>query len=205
LAVIVKADTQGSCEAICAALVELSSKSKKVRINVLHKATGGINESDVNLSETTGAVLIGFNVRAPRQLVEQAERVGVLIQYFSIIYELLDTVKSFMAGKLPPVTMEVVQGHAEVRNAISIPKIGLIAGSAVLDGKITRSSLLRVIRDQVVIHSGKLSSLRRFKDDVREVQNGFECGISVEGYNDVRIGDIIEAFMVEEKAAVLDV
>jgi translation initiation factor IF-2 len=132
-----------------------------------------------------------------------AERRGVIIKYFSVIYELVDAVKALMAGKLPPIQTEVVQGHAEVRNAISVPKFGTIAGSAVLDGKITRSSQLRLIRDEIVVYDGKLGSLRRFKDDVKEVQNGYECGIGFDGYNDIKVGDVIEAYIIEESEATL--
>lgn len=203
VAIIVKADTQGSCEAITESLLKLN-ENKKVRCQVIYKAVGGINESDMNLAETSGAVVLGFNVRAARGLDDDAAKRGVIIRYFSIIYELVDFIKAFMAGKLPPITTEVVQGHAEVRNAISVPKIGMIAGSSVLDGKITRASHLRLIRDNVVIFTGRVGSLRRFKDDVREVNHGYECGISIDGYNDIKVGDRIEAYMIEEKAATLD-
>jgi translation initiation factor IF-2 len=198
---IIKADTQGSVEALAETILKLNTD--RVANRIVHKAVGGINESDINLADTSGAVILGFNVRASRGLDDFAEKKGVLISYFSIIYELVDTVKSLMVGKLPPIRTEVVQGHAEVRNAISVPRIGTVAGSAVLDGKITRSSSLRLIRDQIVIFEGKLGSLRRFKDDVREVQNGYECGIALEGYNDIKVGDVIEAYTVEESKATL--
>ena len=199
---IIKADTQGSVEAIEAALSKLNNE--KVKNVVVHRAVGGINESDLNLAETSKAVMLAFNVRASSFCSDLAEKRGVVIKYFSVIYDLVDTVKSLMAGVLPPIETEVVQGHAEVRNAINVPKIGTIAGSSVIDGKITRSSKLRLIRDEIVIFSGKVGSLRRFKDDVKEVQNGYECGISIDGYTDVKVGDIIEAFMIEETAATLD-
>ncbi len=199
---LLKADTQGSLEAIASSLSKLSSS--KVKNIIVHKAVGGINETDVNLAETSGAVILGFNVRAIGSLKEQAEKRGVVVSYYSVIYELIDTVKNLMSGKLPPICTEVIQGHAEVRNAINIPKIGVIAGSSVMDGKITRSSHLRLIRDDIVIFKGKIGSLRRFKDDVREVQNGYECGIGIDGYTDIKPGDKIEAFMIEEKPAVLE-
>ncbi len=199
---LVKADTQGSLEAIISSLAKMNSS--KVRNIIVHKAVGGINETDINLAETAGGVILGFNVRAIGSLKEQAEKRGVVVQYFSVIYELIDAVRHLMAGKLPPICTEVIQGHAEVRNPINIPKIGIIAGSSVMDGKITRSSHLRLIRDDIVIFKGKVGSLRRFKDDVKEVLNGYECGIGIDGYTDVRQGDRIEAFMIEEKAAVLD-
>ena len=198
---IIKADTQGSVEAIAEAIAKI--ESTKVKARIVHRGAGGISESDVTLAKTSGALIVGFNVRAQRGLDEQAEREGVPLKYFSIIYELIDAVKLVMAGSLPPVVKEVVLGHAEVRQSISVPKIGTIAGSAVVDGKISRNSQLRLIRDSVVIYSGKVGSLRRFKDDVREVATGYECGIGIDGYNDIRIGDVIESYMLEESAATL--
>jgi len=201
LAIIVKADVQGSLEAVCEAINKLSGD--KVRNKIVHRAVGGISESDVALGTTTGAVIVGFNVRAARGLDDLANKNGVIIKYFSIIYELVDAVKAIMAGKLPPIVTESVLGHAEVRQTISVPKIGTIAGSAVLDGKITRQSKLRLIRDSVVIYNGKISSLRRFKDDVREVVQGYECGIGIDGYADIRVGDVIEAYELQESAPTL--
>ena len=198
---IIKADTQGSAEAIAESMTKI--KSDKIKAKIVHRAVGGINASDVSLAETSGAVIFGFNARAPRDLQDAAEKRGVIIKYFSIIYELLDATKSIMAGQLPPVRKEVVTGHAEVRNPISVPKIGMIAGSFVTSGKIVRSANLRIIRDNVVIHAGRIGSLRRFKDDVKEVATGYECGIGVESFNDLRIGDVIEAFQIEETAAEL--
>jgi translation initiation factor IF-2 len=198
---IIKADTQGSAEAIAESMLKI--KSEKIKARIIHRTVGGINASDVSLAETSGAVIFGFNVRAPRDLLEAAEKRGVVIKYFSIIYELLDATKAIMAGQLPPVRKEVVTGHAEVRNPISVPKVGMIGGSFVTSGKIVRSANLRVIRDNVIIHTGRIGSLRRFKDDVKEVATGYECGIGVESYNDLRVGDIIEAFQIEETAAEL--
>ena len=199
---VVKADTQGSVEAIISALDKLNTD--KVKNAVVHKAVGGVNESDLNLAETSQGVVLAFNVRAPNACADMAEKRGIVIKYFSIIYDLVDAVKNLMAGVLPPIETEVIQGHAEVRNAINVPKIGTIAGSSVTDGKITRTSFLRLIRDEIVIYSGKVGSLRRFKDDVKEVQNGYECGISIDGYTDIKVGDVIEAYMIEESAATLD-
>ena len=199
--VIVKADTQGSVEAVTEAVLKLNSE--KVRNRVVHKAVGGINESDLALAETSGAVVVAFNVRAARGLDEEAEKRGVLVKYFSVIYEIVDALKAVMAGKLPPIQREVVTGHAEVRQTIKVPKIGLVAGSAITDGKIIRNSNVRLIREDVVVYSGKLGSLRRFKDDVKEVAQGYECGIGIDGYNDIRVGDVIEAFVIEEEAATL--
>lgn len=198
---IVKADTQGSAEAICDALLKI--ESEKIKAKIIHKGVGGINSTDLSLAETTGSVLFGFNVRAARGLSDEAENRGLTVKYFSIIYELIDAAKAIMKGNLPPIESEVVLGHAEIRSAISVPKIGTIAGSAVLDGKIVRNCHLRLIRDDVVVHSGKVGSLRRFKDDVREVNTGYECGIGIEGYNDLKIGDVIEAFTVEKSEASL--
>jgi translation initiation factor IF-2 len=199
--VIVKADMQGSVEAICESIGKLATD--KVMSRIVLKGVGGITESDIMLATTTGAVIIGFNVRAGRGLDDLAAKQGVAIKYFSVIYEIVDAVKALMAGKLPPIQKEVVLGHAEVRNPISIPKVGVIAGSSVMDGKITRSSQLRLIRNDVVIYSGKIGSLRRFKDDVREVMMGYECGIGIDGYQDLRPGDVIEAFIIEEIAPTL--
>lgn len=199
--IIIKADTQGSVEAISEAILKLNSD--RVRNRIVHKAVGGVNESDISLATTSGAVIIGFNVRAIRGLDELAEKQGTLIKYFSVIYDIVDVLKSIMAGKLPPVQKEVIQGHAEVRATIKVPKVGLIAGTSVLDGKITRNSQLRLIRESVVVFTGRIGSLRRFKDDVREVVQGYECGIGIDGYSDVREGDIIESYIIEEHAAVL--
>lgn len=199
--VIVKADTQGSAEAICEALLKI--ESEKVKCKIVHKGVGGINSSDLALAETSGSVIFGFNVRAARGLSDEAESKGVTMKYFSIIYELIDAAKAIMKGSLPPIESEVVLGHAEIRSAISVPKVGTIAGSAVLDGKIIRNCQLRLIRDDVVIHSGKIGSLRRFKDDVKEVNTGYECGIGIEGYNDLKIGDVIEAYTIEKSEASL--
>ena len=194
--IIIKGDTQGSVEAIVEALAKLNTED--VMNKIVHKAVGGISESDITLAETSGAVIVGFNVRAARGLDDAADQSGVVLKYFSVIYDLIDAVKNLMAGKLPPIVEEVTQGRAEVRQSISVPKIGTIAGSAVTDGKINRSSHLRLIRDDIVVYTGKIGSLRRFKEDVREVKSGYECGIGIENYNDIKIGDVIEAFEIVE-------
>ena len=199
--IILKADTQGSLEAISDTILKLSTP--KVKNRIIHAAVGGVTESDITLGQASGALVVAFNVRAMRGLDDLADRSGVPIKYFSIIYEIVDAVKAIMVGKLPPIINEVVLGHAEVRKSINVPKIGTIAGSAVLDGKITRTAQCRLIRDSVVIYTGKLGSLRRFKDDVKEVAQGFECGIGIDGYNDIREGDVIEAFSLEETTATL--
>ena len=183
------------------AITKLSTE--KVRNRIVHSAVGGVTESDISLAQASGAVVIAFSVRAARGLDELAEQVGVPIRYFSIIYEIVDAVKALMVGKLPPIVSELVLGRAEVRKPITVPKIGTIGGSAVLEGKITRTSLCRLIRNDIVIYSGKLGSLRRFKDDVKEVVQGYECGIGIDGYNDLKEGDIIEAYVLEETTATL--
>lgn len=203
LLLIVKADTQGSAQAIAHAIAELNSKM--IKPEIVFKGVGDLTEGDLTMADTSKAAIIAFNVKVSKALVDKAERAGIAIKSFSIIYELLDTIKDLMVKKLPPILNEVVQGHAEVRNTISVPKIGLIAGSAVTDGKITRNSMLRLLRNSEVIYSGKISSLKRFKDDAKEVATGFECGIGIEGYKDIQVGDIIEAFMIEEKPAILDI
>ncbi len=201
VALIIKGDTQGSVEAVSESILKLSTP--RVVNRIIHKAVGGITESDITLASASKAIILGFNVRAGRGLQEGADKDGIPIKYFSIIYELVDAVKAIMAGKLPPVISEVVIGHAKVRQLISVPKIGTIAGCAVTDGKITRNALVRLIRNDIVIYTGKLGSLRRFKDDVREVANGYECGIGIQGYQDLRDNDVIEAYTLEETVATL--
>ena len=201
LAIIIKADTQGSAEAIASSLSAIDSS--KVNCKVVHQGVGGIIESDVVLATASNAIVIGFNVRAHRNIEELARQKTVTIKYFSVIYEILDNVRAIMAGLLPTETKEVIIGHAEVRNPINVPKIGMIAGSAVTSGKITRDSYLRLLRDSVVIHSGRIGSLRRFKEDVKEVSSGYECGIGIDSYQDIKEGDIIEAYLKEESATSL--
>jgi translation initiation factor IF-2 len=201
LPIILKADTHGSVEAIRASLQKLDTG--KVKNRVIHAAVGGITETDVTLAEASGATVIGFNVRPDKLSSNAAESRGVQIQCFSIIYELLETVEKLMAGKLAPVKTEKVLGHAEVRNLFSVPKIGVIAGTAITDGKVTRNSHIRVVRDGIVIYTGRIGSLKRFKDDAKEVLQGFECGIGVENYNDLKVGDVLESFIIEETAATL--
>lgn len=199
--IILKADTHGSVEAIRASLQKLDTP--KVKNRIIHAAVGGITETDVTLAEASGATIIGFNVRPDKLSSQAAEARGVDIQFFSIIYELLESVEKLMAGKLAPVKTEKVLGHAEVRNLFSVPKIGVIAGTAITDGKVTRNSHIRVVRDGIVIYTGRIGSLKRFKDDAKEVLQGFECGIGVENYNDLKVGDVLESFIIEESAATL--
>ena len=198
---IIKADTQGSMQAISEALLDI--KSDKVKAKIVHQGVGAINASDIALAQASDAVIMGFNVRLIRSLSKTEDQMGVVIQYFSVIYELIDAAEALLAGSLPPIQNEVVVGRAEVRKLISVPKVGVVAGSAVSDGKIARHCKLRLIRDDVVIYDGKLGSLRRFKDDVKEVSVGFECGISFDSYKDLKEGDVIEAYEIEEIKATL--
>ncbi|MEY3902137.1 MAG: translation initiation factor, partial [Pseudomonadota bacterium] len=201
LPIILKADTHGSVEAIRASLQKLDTE--KVKNRIIHAAVGGITETDVTLAEASGATIVGFNVRPDKLSSNAAESRGVEIQCFSIIYELIETIEKLMAGKLAPIKTEKVLGHAEVRNLFSVPKIGVIAGTAITDGKVTRNSHIRVVRDGIVIYTGRIGSLKRFKDDAKEVLQGFECGIGVENYNDLKVGDVLESFVIEETAATL--
>jgi translation initiation factor IF-2 len=201
LPIVLKADTQGSVEAIRASLQKLDTE--KVKNRIIHSAVGGITETDVTLAEASGATIVGFNVRPDKLSSAAAESRGVQIQCFSIIYQLIETVETLMAGKLAPIKTEKVLGHAEVRNLFSVPKIGVIAGTAITDGKVTRNSHIRVVRDGIVVYTGRVGSLRRFKDDAKEVLQGFECGIGVENYNDLKVGDVLESFVIEETAATL--
>jgi len=201
LPIILKADTQGSVQAIRASLQKLDTE--KVKNRIIHSAVGGITETDVTLAEASGATVVGFNVRPDKMSTAAAESRGVQIQCFSIIYELLETIEKLMAGKLAPIKTEKVLGHAEVRNLFSVPKIGVIAGTAITDGKVTRNAHIRVVREGIVVYTGRVGSLKRFKDDAKEVLQGFECGIGVENYNDLKVGDVLESFIIEETAATL--
>ena len=200
LDIIIKADVQGSVEALVQSLTQI--KSDEVRISIVHSAVGAINESDVMLASASNALIIGFNVRPDANARAMSERDGVDIRLYRVIYDCIDDIKAAMAGMLSPTIREVVLGHAEVRQVIHTPKI-IVAGAYVQDGKMTSNSHLRLIRDGIVIHEGKIASLRRFKDDVKEVTQGFECGISIDSYRDVKEGDQIEAFDLKEEAAEL--
>jgi translation initiation factor IF-2 len=200
--VILKADVQGSIEAIANALTKLSTES--VGVNVITTGVGGITESDVSLAKASSAIVIGFNVRPAGKAQQLAEQEGVDIKLYQVIYDAIDDVKKAMVGMLAPISREKVLGKVEVRQVFTIPKAGTIAGSFVTEGKVTRKSQLRLIRDSVVIYTGKVGSLRRFKDDASEVAQGYECGLGIEGYNDIREGDVIESFEVETVAATLE-
>ena len=192
---LVKGDVQGSVEAIVAALDKLGTD--EVRARIIHYGVGGITESDVGLAATSGAVILGFNVRANAQAREAAERDGVEIRYYAVIYDLVDEVKQAMSGLLAPTRRETFLGNAEILEVFAISKVGKVAGCRVTEGKVERGAHVRLIRDNVVVHEGKLSTLKRFKDEVREVVAGQECGMAFEGYQDMRQGDVIECFEVE--------
>ena len=192
---LVKGDVQGSVEAIVAALDKLGTD--EVRARIVHAGVGGITESDVGLAATSGAVVLGFNVRANAQAREAAEREGVEIRYYAVIYDLVDEVKQAMSGMLAPTRRETFLGNAEILEVFSISKVGKVAGCRVTEGKVERGAQVRLIRDNVVVHEGKLSTLKRFKDEVKEVTAGQECGMAFENYQDMRQGDVIECFTVE--------
>jgi translation initiation factor IF-2 len=192
---IIKGDVQGSVEAIAGALEKLGTDEVGARI--IHSGVGGISESDVTLAESSGAAIIGFNVRAHKEAREAAERTGTEIRYYNIIYNLVDDVKKAMSGLLTPELRETMLGNAQILEIFNISKVGKIAGCRVTDGRVERGANVRLIRDNVVIHEGKLSQLKRFKDDAREVLAGQECGMAFEGYQDMRAGDVIECYRVE--------
>jgi translation initiation factor IF-2 len=195
---VVKGDVQGSLEAIVGALEKLGND--EVRARVIHGGVGGITESDVTLASASGAAIIGFNVRASKEAREAAEREGVEIRYYNIIYDLVDDVKKAMSGMLTPEIRETMLGNAKILEIFAVSKVGKVAGCLVTDGTVERGASVRLIRDNVVIHEGKLSQLKRFKDDAKEVMSGQECGMSFEAYQDMRAGDVIECYRVEEIA-----
>ena len=196
LNLIVKTDVRGSLEAIISALHEFATS--EVAVDIVASGVGGITESDMNLALTTGAIILGFNVRAGGAARALAEKENIEVRYYSVIYNLLDEVKSALSGMLAPETREEIVGIAEVRDVFRSPKFGAIAGCMVIEGTVFRSKPIRVLRDNIVIYEGELESLRRFKDDAQEVRNGMECGIGVKNYNDVKPGDLIEVFDVTQ-------
>jgi translation initiation factor IF-2 len=201
LPLIVKADVQGSQEALSHALQKLSTD--EVKVNIIHAAVGGISESDVNLASASKAVIIGFNTRADASARKAAENLGVDIRYYNIIYDAVDEVKAAMSGMLAPEKKEKAIGLVEIRQVFRISKVGAVAGCYVLDGLVRRGAQVRLLRDNVVVWTGELDSLKRFKDDVREVKAGFECGLSLKNYNDIQEGDQLEVFEIEEVARTL--
>ncbi len=196
LNLIVKADVQGSVGAIVASLEKL--KNENVRVKIIHTGVGTVNESDVMLAGTSDAVIIGFNVRPSSAVQSMADRDGVQIRTYRVIYDIINDVEDAMKGMLDPEFEEVVLGKIEVRETFKVPGVGIVAGAYVSEGKAVRNAEVRLVRDGIVIHEGKISSLKRFKDDAKEVQHGFECGIGIEDYNDIKIGDVIECFIMEE-------
>ncbi len=202
LNIVIKADVSGSAGAIMDSLEKLSTAA--VKLKVIHSSVGAITETDVMLAAASNAIIIGFNVRPEPKGTELAQREGVDIRLYNIIYNAIDDIKAAMEGLLEPTLKEKVLGHAEVRQTFHVSKVGTIAGSYVIDGVMTRQSDgVRVLRDNVLVYEGKLHSLKRFKDDVREVQAGYECGLGVENFNDIKVGDVIEAFVIEKVAAKL--
>jgi translation initiation factor IF-2 len=198
LSIIVKADVQGSSEAICSSLKKLSTDEVSVRI--IHSGIGEITESDVSLARASHALILGFNVRSNMQAHDQIARDKIQVKYYSIIYDLIDDVKALLSGMLTPDIKENILGSAEVRKIFDISKFGKIAGCMVVNGVVRRGTKARLLRDGVVVHTGEIKSVRRNKDDVKEVKSGFECGISLENYGDVHMNDVIECFELEEVA-----
>ena len=196
LNIIVKADVQGSAEAVKASLEKITNE--EVRVKVIHSGVGAINESDVMLAATSGAIIVGFNVRPDNAARDNAVRSNVDMRMYRVIYDCINEIEAAMKGMLAPKFKEVVIGHAEVRETYKVSKVGTVTGCYVTDGKIQRGCSVRVLRDNVVVHEGELASLRRFKDDVKEVASGYECGMQVEKFNDIKVGDVIECFVMEQ-------
>ena len=201
LPLIIKSDVQGSYEALATSLQKLSTE--EVKVNIIHTGVGAVTESDVNLSVASKAVLIGFNVRADAGARKLIESSGVDVRYYNIIYEAVDEIKAALGGMLAPEKKESAIGLVEVREVYRISKVGAVAGCYVQDGVIKRNSKIRVLRGDVIIHTGELDSLKRFKDDVKEVKSNFECGLSLKNYNDIEVGDLLEVYEVVEVARTL--
>ena len=196
LNLIVKADVQGSAEAVKASLEKITND--EVRVKVIHAGVGAINENDVLLASTSNAIIVGFNVRPDSVAQAAAARAKVDMRMYRVIYDAIDEIKDAMKGMLDPKFREAIIGHAEVRQTYKVSSIGTIAGCYVKDGKITRDAQVRVLRDNIVIHEGVLGSLQRFKDSVKEVAANYECGMSIDKYNDIKEGDIFECFIMEQ-------
>ena len=201
LPVVIKTDVHGSLEAILGTLQRLGTE--EVQVQVLHSGVGGINESDITLARASAAIILAFNVRANAQARELARRDGVDIRYYSIIYELIDDMKQALSGMLAPEQNEQFLGYAEIREVFNVSKSGRVAGCMITEGQVKRGARVRLLRDDVVIHDGVLKSLRRFKDEVREVQQGYECGMAFENYQDIQQGDRIECYEIVEVARTL--
>ena len=198
---VLRADVQGTLQAFGQAAENLSTDA--IRVRSLHEGTGSITENDIHLAAASDAIIIGFNVRPSVKVKELAEREGVDVRSYDVIYHALEDIEKAMKGMLEPTFEERVIGTAEVRETFSVPKVGTVAGCSVIAGKMERNARVRLLRDGVVVFTGRLGSLRRFKDDVKEVLTGFECGIGIENYNDIKIGDHIEAFVLDEVEATL--
>jgi translation initiation factor IF-2 len=198
LNIVLKADTQGSLEALSEALEKI--ESQEVRVRILHRGVGAVAESDVVLAHASRAIVVGYNVRPDRGAREVSEREGVDVRLYRVIYQAVDDIRQALSGLLTPGEEEVELGRAEVRATFRVPKLGLVAGCHVSKGVLTRNARARLVRDGTVVYDGKIGSLRRFKDDVREVQEGFECGAGLENFQDVKEGDVIEAYEVREVA-----
>ena len=200
LAVLIKGDVHGSVEAIKTALIKLTDENTEVKVRVLDAAVGPITESDVTLAKASGAMIFGFNVRANAQAREMAKRDAVEIRYYSIIYNVIDDVKQALSGLLAPTLREKFLGNAQILQVFNITKVGKIAGCKVVEGVVKRGAKVRLLRDNVVIHEGTLKTLKRVKDEVKEVREGFECGMAFENYDNIEVGDLIECFEMEEIA-----
>ncbi|MFZ4762604.1 MAG: translation initiation factor IF-2 [Alphaproteobacteria bacterium] len=205
LPVLIKADVHGSVEAIAGALQKMGDTQKEVRVKVLHTGVGAITESDVTLAKASGGLVVGFNVRANLQAREMARRDGIDIRYYSIIYDILDDVRGMLSGMLAPSLREQFLGYAEIRQVFNITRVGKVGGCMITEGLVKRGAKVRLLRDNVVIHEGMLKTLKRFKDEVKEVREGFECGMAFENYDDIKPGDVIEAFEVVEEARSIEV
>ena len=198
LNLIIKGDVHGTVEAISGSVTGIDTGGE-VGIKVIHTAVGGITENDVLLASTSKAIICGFNVRPEPKAKDLAKKYNVEIKLYTVIYDLMEDIKQALLGLLEPVYEEVTLGRAEVRDTFKVPKIGIIAGCMVTDGKVIRNAKARLLRDNVVIHEGRIDSLRRFKDDAKEVLSGYECGIGLGSYNDIKVGDVIEAYTEEEQ------
>jgi translation initiation factor IF-2 len=198
LNIILKADVQGSCQAVKDALNKVSMD--EIKIKVIHESVGGITESDIMLATASNAIVIGFNVRPQMNATSLAEKEKVDVRLYTVIYDLVNDIQQALRGLLAPVKRELILGHAEVRETFNVPKIGKVAGSFLTDGKVLRNAKIRVLRDDVIIYDGQVASLKRFKDDAKEVVSGYECGIGVENFNDIKVGDILESYIIEEVA-----
>ena len=202
LNVVLKADVQGSLEALQESIAKLPTQ--EVKVNVIHAATGSLTETDVMLATASDAIVIGFGVRANAKVAALAEQEHIDIRYYDVIYQLLADIRDAMTGLLEPVYKERVVGRAEVREIFRVPKVGVVVGCYVADGKVERAAKVRLLREGVVVYDGKVASLRRFKEDVKEVTSGYECGIGIENYNDIKVGDVIEVYQLYQVKAELE-